>query len=113
MLARAIISLEDVRVVSTIDPIVVLRWKGKFGASRKLLLREAAYDTVRHRTVLALQQIKETEMEISTQEMVIIPRKDGEGEPYRINPDSSTGIYVNASVESEFRMISHNRNKQE
>ena len=52
-------------------------------------------------------------MEISTQEIVIIPKKDGEGEPYRINPDSSTGIYVTASVESECLMISHNRNMQE
>ena len=59
--------------------MVVLREKGGVGASRNLLLGAADYDTARHRTVLPLQQIKETDMEISTQRMVRMPNTDGEG----------------------------------
>ena len=78
-----------------------------------LLIMEAAYDTVRHRTMLPLQKIKETEVEIRTHRMVIITKKDGEGEPSRINPESSVGMYVTASVEADCRVISHNHNIQE
>ena len=42
-------------------------------------MRVEAYDTVRHRNMLTLQQIKETEMEISTWRMVRVANKDGEG----------------------------------
>ena len=42
-------------------------------------MRAATYDIVRHRTVLPLQKIKETEMEIRTRIMVIIPKKDVDG----------------------------------
>ena len=79
MIASAIIDPEDVLVIRTTDPIVVLRSKGKVGASRNLLLREAYYDTVRHSTVTPLQQIKKTVMEIRTRRMVRITKKYGEG----------------------------------
>ena len=85
----------------TTDPMVVLRKKGNFGASRNLLLKAEAYDIIRHRTVLPLQQIKETDMKIRTRRMVRIPKKDGEGQPRRMKNDSSSGIYVTASVEAE------------
>ena len=65
-------------VISKSDPMVVLRDKGHVGASRNLLLREASYDIVSHSTVLPLQQIKENEMEIRTQRIIRIPKKDGE-----------------------------------
>ena len=55
---KAIIYPEDVVVIGTTDLMVVLREKGNVGASRNLLLRKAAYDIVRHRTVPPLQQIK-------------------------------------------------------
>ena len=45
--------------------------------------------------------------------MAMIPKKYGELEPIRINPDSSAGIYVTASVEAECCMISQNRNMRE
>ena len=105
MIARASIALEYAVVIRTTDPMVVLREKENVGESRNLLLRVAAYDTVRHRNVLPLQQIKEIEMEIWTRRMVIILRKYGEGELSRINPDSSSGNYVTASVEAEFCTI--------
>ena len=81
--------------------MVFLREKVNFRASRKLPLREVAYYTVRHMTMLPLHQIKETEMEIRTKIMVIMSQKDGEGKPRIINPDSSAGIFVTASVKDE------------
>ena len=113
MVARDSIATEDVVVIRTDDLMVVLREKVRFGASSNLLLRAAAYETIRHRTVMPLQQIKENEMEISTQRMVRMPNKYGEGKLSRMNPESSTGLYVNASVESEWRMISQNWKIQE
>ena len=88
--------------------MAVLRDKVNVVSSRNLLPREASYDTASHRTMLPLQQIKETEVEIRTRIMEIIPEKDGEGEPIRMNPDSSEGIYVTASVEAEYHMIAQN-----
>ena len=41
----------DVVVIRKTDPIVVLREKGNIRASRNLLMRAEAYDTVRHMTV--------------------------------------------------------------
>ena len=40
-------------------------------------------------------------MEIRTQRMVIMPKKDGEGEPRKMNPDFSAGLYVTKSVDDE------------
>ena len=100
MISRASNVPEDVLVIRTTDPLVVLRDKGKFAGSRNLLLRASAYENVRHRTVLKLRQIKVTKMENRTRKMVIISKKDGEGEPRRIKPDSSAGIYVTVSVEA-------------
>ena len=45
--------------------------------------------------------------------MVRIPKKDGEGEPILMNPYSSTGIYVTASVEAEGFVVSQNPKAQE
>ena len=86
VIARSRISPEYVVVISTTEPIVVLIEKVKVGSSRNLLMRKEAYDTVRHRTVLPLQQIKETEMEIRTRRMVRMYKKYGEREPRTINP---------------------------
>ena len=58
MIARSRIVPEDVVVIMATNPMVVSRWKGKFGASRNLLLRAADYDTVRHRTMLPFKKIK-------------------------------------------------------
>ena len=88
MIARSSIAPEFVMFIRTTYPMVILIKKVKVGTSRKLLLREAAHDTVGYRNVLTLQQIKETETEIGSRRMVRISRKDRDGEPSRINPDS-------------------------
>ena len=41
--------------------------------------------------------------------MVSMPNMDGEEEGSIINPDSSSGIYVIASVEAQCRLIAHIR----
>ena len=66
VISRASIDPEDVVVVSTTVPMVFLRDNLNVGESSNLLLRVAAYETGKHRTVLSLQNIKETEMEIRT-----------------------------------------------
>ena len=63
--------------------------------------------------MMNLQKIKETETEISTQRMVRGTKKDGKSEPRIMNHDSSTGIYVTASVEDSCHMIAHNWKMQE
>ena len=78
VIARASINPEDVVVIRTTDTMVVLRDKVNFGASSNLLMRAAAYENFRHRTLLSLQKIRETEMVIRTRIMVIFPKKDGE-----------------------------------
>ena len=44
--------------------------------------------------------------------MVIILKKDGDGEPSRMNPDYSTGIYVTASVQDKCCIIAQNQKIQ-
>ena len=72
-------------------------------------MREADYENFRHRTVMPLQQIQETEMEIRTQRNVRTTKKDKDGKPIILNPDSLTGIYVTTSSEDECCMINQNQ----
>ena len=48
-------------------------------------------------------------MEMRKRRMVRIPNSDGEEKVRRMNPDSSAGIYVTASVEAQCRFIAQNR----
>ena len=52
-------------------------------------------------------------MKTRKERMVRIPRRDGEEEGSRMDPDSSDGIYVTESVESDFRLIAQNRHMRE
>ena len=45
--------------------------------------------------------------------MVRMPNREREEEGRRMNPDSSSGIYVTASVEAKCRMIAKNRKIKE
>ena len=45
--------------------------------------------------------------------MVRMPNRDQEEEGRRMNPDSSAGIYVTASVEAKCILIAQNRNMKE
>ena len=57
--------------------------------------------------------MKADEMEMRKRRMVRIPNREIEEEGRRMNPDSSEGIYVTASVEAQCRMIAENRKMKE
>ena len=97
----------SVDVIRTTDPMVILRALGR--PSRNILIRGAAYDTVQQRTILPIQEIKADEMEMRKRRMVRMPNREREEEGRRMNPDSSAGIYVTASVEAQCRLIAQNR----
>ena len=88
-----------VGVIKTIDPMVILRARGN--QPRNLLIRGAAYDTVHQRKILPIQEMKAAEMEMRKRRMVRMPNREREEEGRRMNPDSSAGIYVTTSVESQ------------
>ena len=48
-------------------------------------------------------------MEMRKRRMVRMPKRDREEEGRRMNPESSAGIYVTASVEAQCRMIAQNQ----
>ena len=98
-------------VIRTTDPMVILR--ARRNESRNLLIRGAAYDIVHQRTILPIQEIKADEMEMRKRRMVRMPNRDREEEGRRMNPDSSAGIYVTASVEAQCRMIAENQKIKE
>ena len=91
--------------------MIILRAKGE--SSRNLLIRSAAYDTVQQRKILLIQEIKAADMEMRKRRVVRMPKRNGEEEGIIINPESSSGIYVTASVEAEFRLIAQNRRIKE
>ena len=52
-------------------------------------------------------------MEMRKRIMVSMPNREREEEGRRMNPDSSVGLYVTASVEAQCRMIAENRKIKE
>ena len=97
--------------ISTTDPMVILRENGR--SSRNLLIRYAAYDTVQQRKILPIQEIKAVEMETRKRRIVRMPNRDGEEEVRIMNPDSSAGIYVTASVEYKCILIAQKQKMKE
>ena len=79
----------------------ILRDTGRCRASRNLLIRAAEYDTVRTRTVLPLHQIKTVDREMNIRRMVRINNTPVEDDGFRMNPDSSSGIYMTAVNEAQ------------
>ena len=57
--------------------------------------------------------MKADDMEMRKRRMVRIPNREREEEGRRMNPDSSAGIYVTASVEAQCITISENRKIKE
>ena len=60
-----------------------------------LIIRADAYDTMRTQTFLTLHQIKTVESKMKRQRMVCIKNTQVEDYVFRLNPDSSSGIYMN------------------
>ena len=57
--------------------------------------------------------MKAGDMEMRKRRMVMMTNRYGEEEGIRMNPDSSDGIYVTASVEAQCRLIDQKRNIKE
>ena len=91
--------------------MVILR--ARRNESRNLLIRGASYDIVHQSTILPIQEMKADEMEIRKSRMVRMPNREREEEGRRMNPDSSAGTYVTASVEAQCRIIAEKRKIKE
>ena len=85
----------ELQVTRTNDPMVIIRAKGSTQKPlRNILLRAAAYDTVRRRTILPLQEMKRETMMILKNLKVKLANEDTNT---RGNPNSKSGIYLTAA----------------
>ena len=85
----------QLKVTRTNDPMVIIRAKGSTQQPlRNILLRAAAYDTLRKRTFLPLQETKRETMMIHQQKKVKLGDEDANT---RININSTSGIYLTAA----------------
>ena len=97
----------QLQVTRTNDPMVIIRAKGSTQQpSRNILLRAAVYDTVWKRTVLPLQDMKIETMMIHHQKKVKLANKDANT---RINPNSTSGIYLTSDKVAQCRQVAENR----
>ena len=74
--------------------MVILREKVLGRSSRRLYIREVSYDIVRNRIFLPLNKIKTFKIYMKRRRIVYITNTPGEYFGYRLNPDSSSGIYT-------------------
>ena len=81
--------------------MVILREKVRCIASSNLLIRAAAYDTVRTQTVLPLHQIKVFGKEMKRHSTLRINNTLVENYECRLNPDAYYGIYTNSTIEAK------------
>ena len=81
-------------------------------SSGSLLIRAAAYYTVRALIVLTLHQIKKVDREMKRRRMVYLTNTPGDDSGYRLNPNSSSGIYITEVKESKCRIVAENRREQ-
>ena len=101
----------QLQVTRTNDPMVIIRAKGSTQQpSRNILLRAAAYDTVRKRTVLPLQEMKRETMMILKKRKVKLANEDANT---RRNPNSTSGIYLTAVKVAQCRQVAANRREME
>ena len=81
--------------------MVILREKGRGRSLRNLLIRAASYDTARTHNVIPIHQIKRLQREINRRRMVSINHTPGGEYGYRMNPESSLGIYTTVVKEAQ------------
>ena len=81
--------------------MVIIRAKGSTQQpSGKILLRAAAYDTVRNPTFLPLQEMKTENMMILKKRKLKLANEDANT---RKNPNSTSGIYLTAAKVAQCR----------
>ena len=105
------VALIQLEVTRTNDPMVIIRAKGSTQQTlRNILLRAAAYDTVRKRTVLPIQEINIETMMIHQQKKVKLGDEDAKT---RINLNSTSGIYLTAAKVAHCRQVAMNRREMD
>ena len=85
--------------------MVFLQAKGKQQSSSNIILRDAAYDAVRKRTFVPIQEMKKECMIILHQKKARLVND----ETSRRNPDSSSVIYLTADKVAQCRLVADNR----
>ena len=93
-------------IKTTTDPHVIIRARNN--ESRNLLIRSAAYQIINKTTVIPAQKLKDAMQEIADSKKVAIPKKTIPTAT-RMNPDSSTGLYITAELRAEARIVSENK----
>ena len=89
--------------------MVVVRANGMQQSSRNIIIRSAAYETVRKRTVIPIQEMKKECMAILNQKKLRLVND----ETSMRNPDYSLVIYLTADKVAQFRMVAQNRTVKE
>ena len=105
ILSESIMSPVTVDNITTTDPVVILKARGN--TSRNLIIRSAAYDIINRSTVIPAQKIKDVMQELNRAKKVKIPNDIPK--PSRMNPDSSSGLYVTAELRLSARAVSRNK----
>ena len=95
----------------TTDPMFIMTEMGRCRSPSNLLIRESAFDTVMTRTVLQLHQNKKIKKEMKRQRMVCINNNPVEKYGSRMNPNSSSGIYMTTVEEAQCHIVAKNRRK--
>ena len=94
-------------MTSNNESMVIIQAKGRTQQpSRNILLWAAAYDTVRKRTVLPLQETKRENMMILQQKKVKLANDEANT---RRNPNSTSRIYLTAAKVAQVRQVATNR----
>ena len=110
-IAEYILAPIKLQVTRTNNPMVIIRPKGSTKQPpRNIILWAAAYDTVRKRTILPLQDMNIETMMILNQKKVKLANEDVNT---RRNLDSNLGIYLTAVKLAQCIQVAVNRREKE
>ena len=96
----------QLQIKTTTDPHIIIQARNN--ESRNLLIRSAAYQIINKSTIIPEQKLKDAMHEIANNKKANIPKKTIPTAT-RINPDSSTGLYVTSELRAEARIVSDNK----
>ena len=92
----------------TCDERVIFR--SQKNLSCNIIIRSAAYNAVYETLVIPGQQLKDIQQDINNQKKIKITKQMNPLET-RMNPDSSSGIYVVGEARDHARVVEENRKK--
>ena len=95
------------------DPMLVLSQKGSNGASLKLVIRAAVYDTISICTGFPIHKINTYMLQMKSQRIVHITNISVNNYICRVIPNSYPVIYMTKVVQAEFLGVAGNQMYQE